>query len=250
MAEGPQVLRRTEWLNRYLSGRKILRCISQREDLPAKELASQVVKGVFCKGKNIFIEFEERHFLHNHLLMRGKWKKLNGAQLFVPAGTWLALDVGSYTICNIGGQRLRLINQQEVDRQLTMLGPDVLADPYPKSLILKNLLASQLPISEALLQQSILAGVGNIAKSEILFTARLAPQRVMKEFSEKDTDRLMDAIHSVLWTSYHQGGRWDCRVYRRGGKPCVRCGASVISIALRPSKRATYYCPRCQSGRD
>ena len=59
MAEGPQVLRRTEWLNRYLSGRKILRCVSHREDIPAQMLSSVVIKAVFCKGKNIFIQLQE-----------------------------------------------------------------------------------------------------------------------------------------------------------------------------------------------
>lgn len=246
MAEGPQVLRRTEWLNRYLRGRKILRCESQREDIAAHTLLHLVINEVSCKGKNIFIELEDGRFLHNHLLMRGKWKKLSGAQLFFPADTWLGLDVGSYTVCNIGGQRLRLICQKEVEKQLEALGPDAMARPYPANEIRSSLLKSNLPICEALLQQSITAGVGNIAKSEILFTARIAPTRIMADLTDAEVNQLMDAIQSILWNSYHQGGRWICRVYRRAGKPCMECGSSIFSMAIKPSKRATYYCPRCQ----
>ena len=248
MAEGPQVLLRTEWLQRHLGGRKILRCSSSREDIESKRIVGRTVERVFCKGKNIFFDLGSDLYLHNHLLMRGKWKKLSGAQLLLPPGTWVSFDVGPYTLCNIDGQRLRLIGRDELDEQLASLGPDTLQQPYPAEHIRRRLLDSNLAISEALLQQSILAGIGNIAKSEILFQAQIPPDCRMCELSSAEASRLLEAIPTVLWNSHQVGGRWECNVYKRRAKPCVRCGVDIVTVTLRPSKRTTYFCPQCQRG--
>ena len=246
MAEGPQVLRRTEWLHRYLAGRKVVRSVSERDDISADQLTGLSVQRVACRGKNIFVEFEGGQILYNHLLMRGNWKKLDGAQLFLPTGAWLGLYLGPYTICNIGGQRLKLIDQEQMQEQLESLGPDAMAKPYATDEIRSSLLQSRLSVSEALLDQSVVAGVGNIAKSEILFVARIDPRVHATELSERQLATLLDAIPTVLWNSYNVGGRWECRVYRKVGDACEQCGTTIRSISLRPSKRATYFCPKCQ----
>ena len=246
MAEGPQVLRRSEWLHRYLAGRRVLRAESQRNDIPAQALTDRLIHRVFCKGKNIFIELEDDRILYNHLLMRGTWKKLDGAQLFLPEDAWLGLYVGPFTICNLRGQKMELINRQQMLHKLDSLGPDAMATPYPSEEIRQALDTTSVPISEALLNQSILAGVGNAAKSEILFLAKLDPRWVFGELSEPQINALLKAIPTILWNSYNVGGRWDCDVYGRKGEPCVLCGTRIRSMALRPSKRATYFCPRCQ----
>lgn len=246
MSEGPQVLRRTQWLDRYLAGRKVLRCISTRTEIPAQLLTGRQSQRAFCKGKHIFIEFDSGVFLHNHLLMRGTWKKLSGNQLFLPDDAWLGLYVGPYTMCNLNGQMLHLVNQDEVTKQLATLGPDAMAQPYPADELRTSLAASLLPISEALLDQSVLAGVGNIAKSEILFQTGLDPKIPANEVNGAIRDRLLESIHRVLWASYHVGGRWICQVYRRQGQRCKICNSVIRSVRLAPSKRATYFCPRCQ----
>ncbi|MBM4001759.1 MAG: hypothetical protein FJ295_00520 [Planctomycetes bacterium] len=131
MSEGPQVLRRTEWLGRYLLGRKVLRCLSAHTEVPAESLTGRQIRRAFCKGKHIFIEFDGDCYLHNHLLMRGKWKKLDGNQLFLPDDAWLGLYVGPYTICNLNGQLLKLVGQEELAAKLASLGPDAMSRPYP-----------------------------------------------------------------------------------------------------------------------
>lgn len=246
MSEGPQVLRRTEWLGRCLSGRKVLRCMSARTEIPAESLTGRQIRQVFCKGKHIFIEFDGGAFLHNHLLMRGKWKKLDGNQLFLPDDAWLGLYVGPYTICNLNGQMLNLVGHDDVAAQLASLGPDAMTQPYPAEEIRAALAACTLPISETLLDQSVLAGVGNIAKSEILFQTGLDPRVPANEVTGATMDRLLESIRRVLWASYHAGGRWVCQVYHRNGQRCEVCGSVIRSIRLAPSKRATYFCPSCQ----
>ena len=249
MSEGPQVLRRTEWLHKHLQGRRIVRCHSTRSDIPAEELTGLAVLRSFCKGKHIFIEFDGGRFLHNHLLMKGIWRKLPGQQLFFPDTLWLALYVGPFTICNLKGQMLKLVNEEEMILQCDSLGPDAMAHPFPKEMILQSLSATRLAISEALLDQSILCGVGNIAKSEALYLAGLDPRITGCELRPLQMDRLLEAIPAVLWNSYDQGGRWSPHVYLRRGQLCEKCGTAIRSMCLTPSKRATYFCPKCQ-GRD
>jgi formamidopyrimidine-DNA glycosylase len=120
--------------------------------------------------------------------------------LFLPDGAWLGLYVGPYTICNLNGQMLSLVGQDDVAAQLASLGPDAMSRPYPADKIRTALTASRLPISEALRDQSVLAGVGNIAKSEILFQTWLDPRTPANEM--KAMDRLLESIRSVLWKSY------------------------------------------------
>jgi endonuclease-8 len=246
MSEGPQVLRRTQWLHKHLQGRRVLRCHSTRENISADDLSGRVIARAFCKGKHIFVEFDGGTFLHNHLLMRGTWRKLIGQQLFYPDATWLALYVGPFTICNLKGQMLKLVTEKLVKAQCESLGPDALAEPFPRDEIRQSLTATHLPASEALLAQTILCGVGNIAKSEALFLAGVNPHIAGCELLPAQMDRLLEAIRIVLRTSYDRGGSWTCRIYRRHGQRCDQCRTVIRSLALSPSKRTTYFCPKCQ----
>jgi formamidopyrimidine-DNA glycosylase len=179
--------------------------------------------------------------------MKGIWRKLEGQQLFFPDSMWLALYVGPFTICNLKGQMLKLVNEDAVNRQCDSLGPDAMSLPFPRDQIHHALSATELPISEALLDQSILCGVGNIAKSEALYRAGLDPRIAGCELRLVQIERLLEAISTVLWDSYNQGGRWTHHVYQRRGQRCETCGTSIRSMSLAPSKRATYFCPKCQS---
>ncbi len=198
MSEGPQVLRRTEWLHKHLESRRVVRCHSTRSDIPAEQLAGRTVLRAFCKGKHIFIEFDGGQFLHNHILMKGIWRKLEGQQLFFPDTTWLALYVGPFTICNLKGQMLKLVNEDAVKIQCDSLGPDAMALPFPEDMIRHSLGATKLAISEALLDQSILCGVGNVAKSEALYLAGLDPRIAGCELRTIQMDRLLEAIPAIF----------------------------------------------------
>jgi len=246
MAEGPQVRRRTEWLHKHLAGRAVLGCDSTREDLPAESLIGKSVRRAFCQGKHIVLEFEGDLFLHNHLLMRGTWKKLEGRQLFLPPNAWLALYMGPYTICNLGGQMLKIVSRGALQQRLASLGPDAMAEPFPETAIAQRLKGQPLPIAEALLDQSLVAGIGNIAKSEILYAAGIDPRAKISELNDAELTGLLHAAHAVLWASYHAGGRWNCSVYRKAGEACKTCGETIRCIRQAPSRRTTYFCPACQ----
>jgi endonuclease-8 len=246
VAEGPQVKRTAEWLHKHLARTVLHGCDTTRDEFDAQRLVDRQLVQAFCKGKHIFLELEGDLFIHNHLLMRGRWKKIEGQLLFLPFDAWLALYVGPYTVCNFRGQMLRLVGPDQVRDQLKQLGPDAMAEPYPRLDIEARLRGSGLPIAESLLDQSLVAGIGNIAKSEILFSAQVAPHVPASNLNDSQMATLLDAIHEVLWQSYHRGGRWNTSVYQKRGRPCPVCETVLERTALAPSRRNTYFCPRCQ----
>ncbi len=107
-------------------------------------------------------------------------------------------------------------------------------------------MVQRLPISEALLDQSVLAEIGNIAKSEILFSARIDPRAKVSELGDGEMPRLLAAIHETLWASYTNRGRRKCSVHRKAGEACAMCGGTVRSISQPPSRRTTNFCPKCK----
>jgi len=138
------------------------------------------------------------------------------------------------------------VTKGDVDEQLASLGPDAMDEPFPGSEIAERLMGQRLPIAEALLDQSVLAGIGNIAKSEILFSAGIDPRAKVSELGDGEMPKLLKAIQETLRSSYNQGGRWKCSVYRKAGEQCVKCGGTIRLIKQPPSRRATYFCPKCQ----
>ncbi len=246
MSEGPQVKIRTEWLRRHVAGHVVVSCLTGRENLQAfaGAVAGRRLLDVFCKGKHIFAEFEGGLFLHNHLLMRGSWRRLEGRLLLLPPGTWLALDMGSHTVCNLNGQMLRPETSQTVAHELSRLGPDVMTEPYPAGEIERALRSRDQAIGPALLDQSLVSGLGNIAKSEALHLARVDPRARAQALNPSAVRRLVEAIRRVCQESYYKGGRWSCRIYQRHGQPCATCSRRIVRILQ--AGRSTYFCPVCQ----
>ena len=103
-----------------------------------------------------------------------------------------------------------------------------------------------------MLDQSLVSGVGNIAKSEALFLARIDPRVTGRRLPQEQLERLVLAIHRVTQDSYRDGGRWATRVYRRTGKPCPLCSTAIVRFLQGRPSRSTYFCPSCQvfGGRD
>jgi formamidopyrimidine-DNA glycosylase len=115
-------------------------------------------------------------------------------------------------------------------------------------------------IKAALLDQTVLAGVGNIYADESLWGAKLHPSRLVKSLSARDVHRLYDSLTAVLKLSIEKGGSTDktyvdaegrrgsylsfANVFRQEGQPCPRCGTTIIKI--RVAGRGTHICPHCQ----
>jgi formamidopyrimidine-DNA glycosylase len=143
---------------------------------------------------------------------------------------------------------------------LARLGPEPFAPEFQGPWLRQRLRGSRRPIKTALLDQSLVAGVGNIYADEALFAAGIAPQTVSGQLRPRQLQELRDALVEVLRTSIGAGGTTfsDFRdlsglngnyggqawVYRRTGEPCRRCGTPIRRDRL--GGRSSHWCPRCQ----
>jgi endonuclease-8 len=248
MSEGPQVKLTTERLAKYLLRKKVTACKTTRPGLVefAERARGRHITDVFCKGKHIFVRFEQDVFLHNHLLMRGKWRRVDGRLLLLPDELWLALEVDNSSVCNYRGQLLKVLTAEQVTAQLKSLGPDVMAATCSPDEIAAALQASDEAVGVTLLDQSVLSGVGNVSKSESLFAARIHPESKANSLDDAALHRLACSIKRLLWDSYRAGGQWTQQVYRRAGMRCFLCGSKVRMIRQGAAQRSTYFCPSCQ----
>ncbi len=194
----------------------------------AERLDGLRLESVEAVGKNLLLRFEGGHVLRSHLRMSGRWR-------VEPRGTarrglpWLVLrgDV------------------HEAER----LGPDILAEPPAYEEMLERL-RSVLPtreVGDALLDQRLVAGIGNVWKAESLWEARVSPWRPLVEVADEELLAVLAAAHRLMAASV-EGVRSLRHVYRRAGRPCRRCGGTIRSYAQGEAARIAYWCPGCQRG--
>lgn len=248
MSEGPQVKLITERLQRQLRGKVILACSTTRTDLEDFTFSVQgsAFEHIFCKGKQIFFGLNSGQFLYNHLLMRGKWRRSRDRFLLLPPEIWIAFEVAGGTVYNYMGQILKILDSEQTRAQLDSLGPDVMSAKCTDEAIADALSRHEQPLGELLLDQSVLSGIGNVAKSESLHMAGIHPEAKAGELRQDTLAKLAGSIRQVMWDSYHSGGRWTHRVYRRAKDRCFECGTRIAFIRQGRQKRATYFCPKCQ----
>jgi len=141
---------------------------------------------------------------------------------------------------------------ETVHPALSRLGPDLLSPEFDAAEAHRRLRApgrAEMTISAGLLDQTALAGIGNIWRNETLFAERVDPFAPIRDLDDATLDRLVATARRLLEGSASQApGRAPLRIYRRSGRPCPRCGTIVRSAPLRGDiPRTTYWCPSCQA---
>jgi endonuclease-8 len=173
--------------------------------------------------------------------MQGRWwVQRRGARRF---GTpWLVLRGATVEAVQWNGPVLELSG--DVARRL---GPDVLApSPDVDAMIARLRLApADTWLGEALLDQRLVAGIGNMWMAEALWEARLSPWRSLGSVDDGELRRALEAAAALMRRSL-EGVRGRRRVYRRSGRPCPRCGAAIRSRGQGDANRTAYWCPSCQ----
>jgi endonuclease VIII len=207
----------------------------------AERLDGLRLDAVEARGKNLLLRFEGGLVLRSHLRMSGRWRvEPRGA---VRRGLpWLVLRGGEHEAVLWNGPVLELRAPQR-------LGPDILAEPPDLASMLDRLRAV-LPtreVGDALLDQHLVAGIGNVWKAESLWEARVSPWRPLVEVTDEELLAVLAAAHRLMAASV-DGARRLRHVYRRAGRPCRRCGGTIRSYPQGESARTAYWCPGCQRG--
>jgi endonuclease-8 len=209
-----------------------------------ERLDGRRLERVEAVGKNLVLGFEGGLVLRSHLRMHGRWRvQAAGTE---PFGTpWLVLRGRERQAVLWNGPVLELTRGRSP--RVARLGPDVMAEPPDLDGMLALLRAGDQgrEVGDALLDQRLVAGVGNMWKAEALFEARVSPWRRLGELSDEQLRDLLAAAARLM-----QAPRARHRVYRRAGRPCPRCGTLVRSYPQGDSARTAYWCAGCQAGTE
>jgi len=137
-------------------------------------------------------------------------------------------------------------------RGLERLGPDLLERPPRIDAMLDRLRAADgtLWFGESLLDQSLIAGIGNMWLAETLWEAGLSPWRRLRDVPHEDRRRALETAARLMRAAVDGGRSPGRRVYRRAGQPCPRCRTQIRSFGQGDANRLTYWCPACQAGDD
>jgi endonuclease-8 len=211
----------------------------------APVLGGRRLESVEAIGKNLLLRFEGDVVLRSHLRMKGRWRVLPlDAEIFgLP---WLVLRGKEHIGVMSGGSVL------ELDRDVAVrLGPDILAERPDFAGMLSRLRAvdQSRTIGDAMLDQHLVAGIGNMWKAEALWAAQVSPWRTLAEVSDDDILHVLGEAHAKM-RGRLDGARGRSRVYRHAGRPCPRCGATIRSWPQGDGARMAYWCPGCQVGEE
>jgi endonuclease VIII len=258
MAEGDTVHRTARRLEAALAGGQVLEATVPNPRSPLRrqmarlaELRGARLTRAEARGKHLLLHVEPGLVLHCHLGMRGWWQvRQPGSRWRRPLrGAWIVLSTDTAQAAQFGGSRLALRSDGELrsDPRLASLGPDLLgADFSPsKGIAALRAGAQSRAIGEVLLDQTTVAGVGNVYKSEGCFAASLDPWRRVSDLSDADLSQLLEVLRRLMSTGLERGRR-PRQIYRRAGLPCNRCGAPVRSRGQGDANRITYWCSGCQ----
>lgn len=228
------------------------------------------VSSVEARGKNLLIWLGERddgmpsHAIYSHLRMTGSW------HLYRPESDWskpasrmrLRLDVqtpdeGRWQAVCFSAPVVEWLTAFAVRHHpvLSTLGPDLLAETVDVHAIIARLrVDAHRAIGDAIMDQRLVAGIGNVYKSELLFIERIDPFAAVRDLDDETLRRLVGSARTWMRRNLGPGRRrtrWDAPgrrtwVYDQSGQACGRCGETIRMTRQGELGRSTYYCPRCQ----
>jgi len=208
----------------------------------APRVDGRVLESVEAVGKNLLLRFEGGIVVRSHLRMTGRWR-------VEPRGTrrsglpWLVLRGDELEGVLWSGPVLTL-----EARNVGRLGQDVLAEDFDLDAAVARLReAGELRLGEALQDQRLLAGVGNMWMAEALWTVGISPWARVRDTSDGTFREAVAAARRLMQEALATG-RPGRQVYRRAGRPCLRCGTIVRSRGQGDENRTAYWCPGCQEG--
>jgi endonuclease VIII len=258
MAEGDTVFATAVRLHEALAGHVITRTDLRVPAFATADLRGHVVGEVVSRGKHLLVRTDREISVHSHLGMDGAWR------LYDPGERWRGrsfevrgvLETDSRVAVGHRLRRLEVLRTSRESDVLGHLGPDVLGSDWDEAEVVRRLTASpERAAGEALMDQRVMAGPGNVYKSEICFLAGVDPRTPVGAVEDPAamvhlTKSLMERNRAGgrrVTTDDPRRGR-ELWIYGRAGRPCRRCGTPIRSFTQGPAGegRLTYSCPGCQ----
>jgi len=224
-----------------------------RMDRWPERLAGRGVRQVDAHGKHLFVRFDGDLTLHSHLRMTGRWSVYRPGQRWTrsPRRAWLVVRTAEHEVVQFDGPALELMTDSRTrfDLRLAALGPDIVAADFDEADALRRLREDDPTrgIGDALLDQRILAGIGNLWKSEACFLAGVDPWRPSGDVGDAEVLEILRGVRPLMQHSAREGYQTrEPQVFERSGRPCHRCGTRVRARGQGDDNRTTFWCPGCQ----
>jgi endonuclease VIII len=242
--EGDTVHRAAERLRVLVGQRLTVEAVHPRARATgvAERLDGRCLEAVEAHGKNLLLRFEGGRVLRSHLGMSGSWRTMEAAAP-VRGAPWLVLTGERAKAVLRGGAVL-----ETSARRVSALGPDILAPTLAEDAIVANLRRCdpRRPLGIALLDQRVVAGIGNIWRSEACWHARLSPCQPVGDLGDRELYAVVRQAASLM-SDARDGRTVPREAYRRVGRRCRRCGDVIRSRRLGEAARTVYWCPACQT---
>jgi len=278
MPEGDTIYRTARALQRAIGGKSVTGFETALAKLARvnddRSLVGRAIEKVESRGKWCLIYLSGDLILVTHMLMSGSWHlyrtgerwQMGRSQMRVVIRTadWEAVAF------NVQVAEFHTVRSLERSRQVPKLGPDILSKSFTVEGGVERLRAyaqenPESNVADVLLNQRVLAGLGNVYKSEVAFSARVNPFRAMRTITLREMEAMVDFAQRYMQANVVDGKRYGIVsyagnrrtthamnreerlwVYRRQGRECRRCGASVQMRKQGTQARSTYWCPECQ----
>ena len=215
----------------------------------AAAVDGQVLTGVESRGKHLLLHLADGRTVHSHLRMTGAWHRYAAGEPWArpERRAWLVVAAASHQLVQFDGPVLELLGagRLALHQVLSRLGPDVLDAGFDAEAAVARVRRLRLPGDSAgvtLLDQSIAAGFGNIARCEALHRAGIHPLSPVGRISDASLAEAYRAGSRVLAAGVH--GELPRSVY--GHRQCRRCGSRVQRRAHGDEGRTAHWCERCQ----
>lgn len=276
MPEAPEVQNVLQTLAEQVAGHTIVHASITHpklaDNLPAETmehtLEGQTFRRFLRHGKYLILEMDDVDWIC-HLRMEGKFMLLDewpqDEKIAKHIHARFDLDNGKL-LCYADTRkfgRMQVYPKAEDKHShpaLAKIGLDVLNPKADGTYLYHKIHQKKIPIKQALLDQHIVAGIGNIYADEILFAARLHPSSICSHLSLEDCTAIMNAAHEIMGEAVEQGGTTirsfsnahgqngsfqdKLKVHTRQGQPCMECDTPIELIKV--GQRSTYVCPSCQ----
>ncbi len=257
MPEGDTVFRTAARLRDALAGETLTRCDVRVPRYATVDLTGFPVDEVLTRGKHLFIRVGPAS-IHSHLKMDGAWRVgRRGAPQHQQHTIRILLEAGDVAAAGIDLGILEILDRATDTDAVAHLGPDLLGADWDPVAAAANLTAHpERPIADALLDQRVLAGVGNVYCNELCFVFGRLPTSPVATVA--DPHRLVTRARDMLWANRLRRSRTttgntrpgqELWVYGRAGKPCRRCGTPIARSwpsGQDAGERIRYWCPACQ----
>jgi endonuclease-8 len=263
MPEGDTILKAARILDRALAGKVVTKFEARTAGSMRPPIGTSLsLSRVEAAGKNLLMFFSDGLVLRTHMRMSGSWHLYrHGERWRAPShAVRVVLETADWVAIAVNVPVIEWVKERELPHHapVASLGPDVLRDPFDEDEVIRRArLQPSEAIAEILLDQTVLAGIGNVFKSDILFAARVSPFATVSSLTDAQLRDILAIARRQMRANVQPNsvgrattGRMNTEeklwVYRRAGLACRICGTTIETARTGPNARSTYWCPACQ----